>query len=122
MSVTTKGIISGNFESKVFEVIAKVSNALEKTKTVNMLGHEIPSSAAAEFLISNPIKVVRCIFKDGDSKRMLHIHFDCHSDNEDLIAGDKLIFSLGAFGNAVTIIDNILEEFEERRILIPADN
>lgn len=112
MSVSTIGVVRGNFENLVFEVVDSIRKSIYNNfETENFISDGVKSSSLMNIEFSSYSKSLRCHFKDEEDSRMLYVHFDCHVDYEELFEGSKLIFSLGCWGNSEKIIRAVLKQF-----------
>lgn len=121
MAVKTVAFVVGNFESKVFEVVDKVKQAISQFTTTNILGRGVSASTTLEIHIDSVYKMIRFSFKVNGEERILTAHFGYPHDYKNIYEGDKLIFSMGTYGIATEIIQAVVKQFEEKRYMTEND-
>lgn len=107
MGVDTKGILIGNQTAESVAAIIRNYGAgigdVEVEHLGSPYGGELSQFASARIYFTDPDAAV-------NQRRMLYIHWNS-GDNADVYAGERTQVSLGAFGSAVPVIEDIISHF-----------
>ncbi len=119
MSIATVGIVKGNFEGRVIEVLDRVSKAIEPIAHARYINWGLMKGtcwwATADFAIAD--------IKDAQRHRSMKIAFGHYTDHTWQCPGPKLLITLGAWGTSVDVMRAVLKQFaDEDTWLVPADN
>lgn len=126
MGCDTNGVIEGDFNGRVFEVVKRLIAGVNASCTCKhniWPDRTIASGIYAETMFANADGMLQMHFKDGDNHRSMSIFFRCWHDYQELIkaGAPRLIISLGMSGNASKIIKSCLDQFDERCWFIEND-
>jgi len=108
MGCDTKGIIQTE-NKDVWNIVKRISKFLETRVDNSVKCGNNYSRRNAHYEIRDWSEYLTVRFQDGDDIRLLHVHFDCDVDNEEISTGSKIIISLGTWGKSDEIIKGILE-------------
>ncbi len=136
MGVSTKGIIAGDWNDRVFEVVKIASQGVEKYTTTHKktrfdtkvndayyLGHGGSNTIYISFNVC-PVGIMLWHRNSHDLaiKDRIGLNFDCHNDWCNVYSGKKLVIGASANDLGLSIMKLILAEFPEYdRYLIPND-
>ena len=121
MSISTVGILKTENKPDFFECVTNITSALIKhyentwhRPNVNVSMYPSDKPISRHFTVS--------FFDQGTPRNML-VSYDCDNDYNDNpeLKGNKLIFSIGCWGNSIEIIESILKEFSEECFIIEND-
>lgn len=124
MGCDAEGIVSGNFEGRVFEVVQKIIDGINAScvcQSPVFKERQMPSGHHTRIMVVSTRGTIAADFKDGKDNRHMFVGFKNHGDYKELCKGPKLIIRLGAWGNCDKIIKACLDQFDERCWYVPND-
>lgn len=117
MTVDTKGFVLTKEKEpfKIWSIIKdSIYNEIKKETGIDDItcvwgeNYTMPNCQIADFA-----KMLTVHFVFAGESRQLSVHLDCDHDFEERKKGKKIIFSLGAWGHSVQLIECVLRGFAD---------
>ena len=111
MGIDTKGFVVAELD--IWTIVDCIKKGMKDYTTTNWLNKKpFKTNTLARTELYSFGKGFTHNFKDGEDQRLLHCSID-NEDYRDIIAGKKITFILGYWGNSVKIMTDILTEFKQ---------
>lgn len=112
MSIDTHGFVPIDHEPTLndAQLVIQTIEKFIRTLPKNSEKEGRMKSISSDFAVF--CQMFNITFWDGDDRRSMSVHFDCHSDYSDVYDGKKIIISLGCWGRSKMIVHDCIKAIQ----------